>query len=66
MEVPVNTNNNQETSVAICDILWTLKGIQAQMGSFTKRLENINSYIEEADAALTEGDRISLTAGVEY
>ena len=65
-EESVNTNNNQETSVVNSDILQTLKAIQAQMGSFAKRLDNINSWREEVDNALTEADRISLTEGVEY
>ena len=29
-------------------------------------MDNVNSWREEVDAALTEGDSISLTAGVEY
>ena len=58
----MNTSNNQENSVANSDILQTLKAIQAQMG----HLDNINSWREEIDAALIEGDQIALTAMVEY
>ena len=56
MEELVNTSNNQETSVANSDILQTLKAIQVQIGSFAKSLDNINSWREEVDAALTEDD----------
>ena len=65
MEESVNTSNNQENSVANSDVLQTVKVIQPQMVSFSKKLDNINFWREGVYAVLTEGDRISLTAGVE-
>lgn len=39
--------------------------MQTQMGLFAKSIDNINSWKEEIDAAL-DGDKISITARVEY
>ena len=49
----MNTSNNQEMSVANSDILQTFKQIQMQMGLLAKSLDNINSWRQEVDAALT-------------
>ena len=56
---------NQETRTANSEIWQSLKASQAQIGSFAKSLDSINSSRQEIDAAL-DGDKISVTAETEY